>query len=131
LRILKEINEPFDFAGEEDMLTESKEQKAERWQIANIQIFTELYRKGAYKEDLMRKILKTLLDKALLKNVMALKLITELLKRIAKNYDRKRRDKDLNEIISQIQGLGKDKSYPGPIRFPLLNAVKEFDDLTL
>lgn len=132
-RIIKQINEPFDFENEADTLTESRLQKAERWQLSNIMIFAELYRKGAYNETLMRKTLKGLLEKVTpsLENQMPMKLITELLQKITKSYDIKRRDQDMNELMKKLEAVARDKSYPGPVRFPLLNAVKEFDDRTL
>lgn len=132
-RIIKQINEPFDFENEADTLTESRLQKAERWQLSNIMIFAELYRKGAYNEVLMRKTLKGLLEKVCpnQENQMPMKLITELLQKITKSYDIKRRDQDMNDLMKKLEAVARDKSYPGPVRFPLLNAVKEFDDRTL
>lgn len=128
-RILKQINEPQDFGDEEDLLTETKQQKIERWQIANIHIFAELYRKNVYKEELLRKILRSLLQRSET-NQFALKLIVELMQKITKTYDRKRRDRDMEEILKKLQEIGKDKKYPGLVRFPVLKCVTEFNDAT-
>lgn len=129
-RIIKEINEPFMFEDEEDTLTESKAQKVERWQIANIHIFAELYHKGAYKEELMRKTILSLYEKELKSennNMLPIRLITELLQKITKFYDKKKKnDQEMKEIMAKLLEMSKNKSYPGIIRFPLLNAVNDF-----
>lgn len=125
-RILKQISEPRDFALEEDTLTETRQQKLERYQIANIHIFAELYRRNVYKEDLFRKIIKLLLNKASIENPITLKVLIELMQKVIKSYDVKRRDKELNELVQKLEEIGRDKAYPGIIRFPLLNCIKSF-----
>lgn len=130
-RILQQINKPNEFADEEDMLTESRQQKVERWQIANIHIFAELYRKNVYKEELFRKVLRILLKRSSVENPFALKLIVELMQKVIKSYDLKRRDADMNELIKSLEQIGRDKNYPSLVRLPLLNAVTEFNEATL
>jgi hypothetical protein len=115
LRIMRQIHEPRDFAEESDTLTETRQQKADRWQKSNILIFAELYKRGVYKEDKFREILGVLLSRASTENLVALKLITELLQKVTKSYIVARRDRGLEDIIKRLELMSKDKSYPGTI----------------
>lgn len=130
-RIFKQISEPNSFADESDTLTETRQQKAERWQISNILIFAELYKKKIYNDAVFRKVLNVCMTKVTPQTFFNLKLIIELLQKILPLYNHQKviADTELRQIMNKLSTISKEKEYPGIVRFPLMNAIKIYEAL--
>jgi hypothetical protein len=134
-RILREIREPCDFTNEPETLTETHKQKAERWQLSNILIFGELFLKGVYNIDLYKKFLAILISRATPADPFPLKVVAELLtKTMPKlhslntcgNPGNKACSDGLCDVIRSLFEISNNKAYPGQIRFPLMNIIRQY-----
>jgi len=133
-RILRQISEPQTFADESDSITETRQQKSERWQISNSLLFAELYKRGVYSDDLLAKVLRIFLkntDSSTLEGQFPLKVLAKFLPPILPKIVYREQDSenalDIKDVHCKLHEISKDKTFPGLVRFPILTLVKKWE----
>ncbi len=132
-RILRQISQPNMFEESEDTLTETCKQKSDRWQISNALLMAELYKRGVYSDDLLVKVCRLYIDRISSETPekqFPLKIIVEffppILEKVVQRMTAKDKPLQIQDVFAKLEAISQDKSYPGPVRFPVMTLIKDW-----